>query len=191
MENADKDYTFHYNEVVPSSAVDHLATSFFEFSITGESKSPIPHEVFPDGCVSLLYRRNELLELTLLLIKGLSLESFHTDVFPGDILWGVRLSPAACAAVLRREPNSLTSQPLLDQTTLPHLTANLLEKFDKCEDFPQAISIFETVLIGLRIGKEDINKKVSEAVKLIERSSGEMKIAELANAVNLRFATMR
>ena len=94
-----------YRECPPPPEVRHLVLSFWEFAVrAGARKSPIMHEIFPDGCISLVYRRNDALN-----IRGFSVSELHPrsivfPVFNGDIFWGARLSPAACAGLLGCDP---------------------------------------------------------------------------------------
>ena len=185
MSVTNPDIKFQYNEISPSKGTSHLLFCFFEFTIEGSSPAPIPHEVFPDGCVSLMYRRNEKLGINLLLLKGLSLETFHVDVFADDIHWGVKLSPAACEKILRCDPKDVPTQPIFDSRILPHLTTNLSDKLTKCNSFKESMSIFEDVLQSLDISKTEVDKKISNAVKLIEEYNGEAKISAIAEAVEL------
>ena len=185
MKNADTNSTFQYNEISSTPEIAHLAFCFFEFSIESKSSAPIPHEVFPDGCISLLYRRNKRLNLNLLLIKGLSLETFHTEVFTGDIHWGVKFSPAACAKILRCDPKDVLTQPVFDEKILPHLTFDLLDKLNKCKDFGESITVFEELLKNLKIKKNEVDDKITNAIKLIEKHKGEAKISEVADYVDL------
>lgn len=174
-----------YDEIIPSENFHHLAFCFFEFAIEGNSFAPIPHAVFPDGCVSLLYRRNKRLDLNLLLLKGLSLETFQTEVFAGDIHWGIKFLPSASAKILRCDPKDIPTQAIFDDKFLPHLTFNLLNRLSKCNDFNESIKIFEEVLANLEIAKSEIDEKITQAVKLIEAANGEPKISEIAGVLGL------
>ena len=176
---------FYYNEAHPPHGISHLAECFLDFSVKGATGEPIPHEVFPDGCVSLLYRRNERLGINLLLLKGLGLETFYTEVFAGDVHWGVRFAPAACARILRCRPEDVRTQPVLNQRIVPHLTDGLLDKLRGCSNFDEAVEVYARRLSSLAIGPRDIDQKVAEAVGMIEEVSGEIKIAEIAASLNL------
>jgi AraC-like DNA-binding protein len=147
--------------------------------------NPIPHEVFPDGCVSLLFRRNKRLNLEMLLIKGLSLKTFHTEVFSGDIHWGLKISPVACAKVLRFNPKELKTQPVSDRKLVPHFLTGILPEFSGCQTFEEAISIYENRLRKLKITKEAIDEKVAKAVRIIEKEKGEIKVGEIADKLEI------
>lgn len=185
MEDKTKDFRFYYNEIHPPAEIKHLAACFFEFSISSASPTPIPHEVFPDGCVSLLYRRNERLKINLLLTKGLSLKTFHTEVFAEDIHWGMKFSPAAAARVLRCDPEDIPTVPVSDKKFLPHLTVGLLDKLKGCTNFREAAAVYAEVLNNLEISPKEIDQKVAGAVNMIEKHKGEIKISEIAEAIDL------
>lgn len=179
------DFKFYYKELLPNSEIAHLVKGFFEFSINSDSPKPIPHEVFPDGCISLLFRRNKNINLEIFLIKGLSLETFHTEVLNGDIHWGLKISPAACSKVLRCDPNKIQTQPVFDDSVLPHLLGDITEKLADCENFEQAVEVYENSLKELNISKDDIDTEVIKAVKIIESNKGELKIAELTDELEI------
>ena len=130
-----KSVSLHYNEAKPSDKTKHLVYSYFEFVIESDSPEPIPHEVFPDGCLSLIYRRNQTLSIEMFLINGLTLETFHTEMFADDILWGVKFSPAAGSKILRCDPAIIRTTPLIGEEFLSHLTIGLLDKLKICRNF--------------------------------------------------------
>jgi len=174
-----------YREIAPPSEISHLILSFWEFSVKGKSRAPIVHEVFPDGCVSLFYRRNKNADINLLFIAGLSLETVKTQVLAGDVYWGMRLSPAACAKILRFNPSEIQPQNLNDSRDFLHLTDGLLEKFTVCQDFEEAIEIYRENVESLGLSPADIDDKVVQAARIIEENRGEIKISEIAKAVQL------
>jgi AraC-like DNA-binding protein len=97
----------------------------------------------------------------------------------------MRISPAACARVLRANPAKFQTINKYEAKEFPHLTENLLEKLDACRDFGEAISVYENRLRELNFKAEDFDEKIAEAIRIIEENNGEIKIAELAEAVNL------
>lgn len=174
-----------YREIAPAPEVSHLVFAFWEFLARSETDEPIVHEVFPEGCVSLIYKRNESFGIDALYIHGLTLEIFKTEVFAGDTFWAIRLTPSACAEILRRNPSQIQSQPLNESNDFRHLTAGLLEKLAACENLAEAIEIYESKLKSLAIEPEETDEKIAEAVKIVEENRGEVKISELAEAVGL------
>src|SRR5829696_4303041 len=93
-----------YREAAASEALSPLIFSFWEFTTASENFGTIDHEIFPDGCVSLFYHCNKNFKLRRIIFNGLSLESVTVPIFPGDVYWGMRISPAACAGILREAP---------------------------------------------------------------------------------------
>jgi uncharacterized protein YigE (DUF2233 family) len=64
-----------YRETARSEDVSHLVFSFWEFATVCEDFGTIEHEIFPDGCISLFYHRNEKFNLKRVFFSGLNLES--------------------------------------------------------------------------------------------------------------------
>lgn len=174
-----------YREFAPSAKIAHLVLSFWEFTGQGENPEPIVHEVFPDGCISLFYYRNPNAPANLLFVKDLNLETVKTRIYAGDVYWGMRLSPAACAKVLRFDPSKIQSQLLDDAKDFPHLTEGLLSQFADCRNFEEAVAVYEAIILSLGFTAAETDAKIAVAVRIIEENRGEIKIAELAEKVNL------
>jgi len=174
-----------YREIAPSEDVSHLVFSFWEFTTAKEDFDPIEHEIFPDGCISLVYHRNENFNLRRIFFNGLNLESITALVFPTDIYWGMRISPAACANVLRMKPEDFRGIRMIEAEKFPHLTGGLSEKLNACENFDEAVAVLEGHLAELGFGQNFYDEKIAQALKIIDETSGEIKIAELAAQLNL------
>jgi AraC-like DNA-binding protein len=174
-----------YREVAPKSEFSHLVLSFWEFTVNDENFDSIQHEIFPDGCVSLFYYRNEILDVRHISFSGLNLKSIITPIFPNDVYWGMRISPAACANILRINPADFKERQSVEAEKASHLTKGLLEKLDGCKSFDEAVAAFENQLKETHSGENLFDEKVSQAVRIIEKTGGEIKIAELAEKLNL------
>lgn len=174
-----------YREVAPAGGISRFVLSFWEFAVGGEAGAAAEHEIFPDGCVSLFYHRNEKFNLQKISLSGLHLETIKVPVFDGDVFWGMRLSPAACARILRSNPSGFQTRNVYEAKEFPHLTENLLEKFEACRDFAEAVAAYENLLTRLPLESEDFDEKIAEAVAIIEANKGEIKITQLAAAINL------
>src|SRR5687768_15115 len=111
-----------YREAAPSEEFSDLVFSFWEFTTANEEFGSIEHEIFPDGCISLFYHRNEKFNLRQVLFNGLHLQSVTTTVFPNSTLWGMRISPASCAKMLRADPMDFKGVKMTEAAKLPHLT---------------------------------------------------------------------
>src|SRR5687767_2713341 len=132
-----------YREELPAPLVSHLVYSFWEFTVSGESNASVLHEIFPDGCISLIYRRNEKHNFRLMALAGLAIEPLKFEVLPGDVYWSARFSPAASRKILQSDPAGWKSQPLVDENLLPHLTINWFNEFGKCRNFAEAIAVYQ------------------------------------------------
>lgn len=174
-----------YREIKPSADVSSLIFSFWEFTVSKGDFTPIQHEIFPDGCVSLFYHRNDNFDLKQLTLTGLNLETIIAPVFPTDIFWGVRLSPAACANILRTDPAIFRRERILEANNFSYLTDGLLEKLNDCKSFEEAITIYENRVKELSVGQNLFDEKIVQAIQIIEQTNGEIKISELARLLNL------
>ncbi len=174
-----------YREIAPSADVSRLVFSFWEFTTANENFGSIEHEIFPDGCVSLYYHRSEKFDLRQIAFNGLHLESVTTNVFPNSIFWGMRISPASCANVLRADPVNFRAVKMMEAEKFPHLSGGLLERLNACENFDEAVAVYENHLRELNFGQSIADEKIAQALKIIEETSGEIKIAELAGELNL------
>lgn len=174
-----------YHEAAPSESVSQLVLSFWEFASASEDFGAIEHEIFPDGCISLFYLRNEKFNFCELAFNGLHLESVTTTVYPKSTLWGMRFSPAACANILRANPANLRNTARTEAEHFPHLTDGLLDDLNGCQTFEEAVAVYENRLKSLDFGQSSYDEKIAQAVKIIEETGGEIKIAELAATLNL------
>lgn len=174
-----------YRETAPSKDVSHLVFSFWEFAASNEDFGSIEHEIFPDGCVSLFYHRNDIFKLKRSFFSGLNLESVTAPIFPGDIYWGMRIFPASCANILRKNPLIFRESRMIEAEEFPHLTVGLIEKLNACENFSEAVAVYKSHLRELNFGQSVCDEKVAQALKVIEETSGEIKISELAAELNL------
>ena len=174
-----------YREINSSIDVSRLVFSFWEFTVSAGDFRQFQHEVFPDGCVSLFYHRNEKIGLKSLALNGLNLESIIAPVFPNDIFWGMRISPAACAQILQTDPAIFRTERMLEADKFPHLTRGLLEKLNDCQSFEEAIEVYEKCLQEFNNRQVLFDEKVAEAIELIEQTNGEIKVAKIAEKLNL------
>lgn len=174
-----------YREIAPSTNIAPLVLSFWEFSVIAGDFAPIQHEIFPDGCISLFYHRNDNLKIHRLFFSGLNLESITVYVSPGDTFRGMRISPAACANILQIDPIIFKSERMLEAEKFPHLTDGLLEKLELCESFTETAEVFENRIKELSFRENIFDKKIHEALEIIEETTGEIKISALAERLNL------
>jgi AraC-like DNA-binding protein len=175
-----------YREQAPPPDLSHLVLSFWEFTAISDSPAPIMHEIFPDGCISLVYRRNAKFGINGLGTNTLNSRSVIVPVLGGDVIWGIRLQPAACARVLGTDPAKWETYRWNGEGPIfgilrPDLYADLLS----CEAFENAVEIYSAHLRDLGIGREELDGKVIEAVSIIEDTMGETRISALAGQLGL------
>jgi AraC-like DNA-binding protein len=174
-----------YREVAPSAKIGRAVLSFWEFTVKGETSEPLEHEVFPDGCVNLLFYRNDKTGTRQNLVVGIGLQSVALDVFAGDVCWGMRISPVAARALFGVNPLEIASQPI---EFLPNAPENLREMFNRlngCESFAEAIRVFESFVETIDASNSEIDARLEKALQILLESSGRIKISELAALINL------
>lgn len=172
-----------YREIAPNSDASHIIFSFWEFRVNLPTPEPIVHEIFPDGCRSIFYYKNARFKTSALLVSSLGLESVNVPVFDGDVYWGMRVSPAACRALLNDEMTSEQSRPAAEIPNLADVVRDLTAKLGDCENFEAAISEFETSVHQLKL--EAIDERVVSAVRFVEENHAQVKIDEIAAAAGL------
>lgn len=174
-----------YRESPAPPALAHLVLSYWEFAVAGDAQSPLAHEVFADGCASLVHYRNVKGAASWLHIVGPRLDPFSVEVGAGDTFRGARLSPAACGLVLGRDPGTLRDQILPSSPQLPPAGDGLLRRLNRARGFAGAIAAYGRYLRSLGLKPTDVDRGVAAAVGLIEASQGRARIAEVAPAVGL------
>lgn len=176
----------YYRELAPPPDLEHLVLSFWEFRAVSDSPAPIMHEIFPDGCISLVYRRNAKFGIDGLGTNALNTRSVIVPVLGGDVIWGARLQPAACARVLGTDPAKWEvcrwdGKGMVFGIFEPDLYAGLLS----CEAFENGVEIYSAHLKNLRIAREELDEKVIRAVSIIEETMGETRMAALAGELGI------
>ena len=174
-----------YREVVPAADLALTVMSFWEFVVLAASSEPIEHEIFPDGCVSVFYLRNLNRHRHYVGLSGLQLETVTKVVSGGDIIWGMRLSPAACSAILDSDPAKVRSYGGADADLFPHLTHGLSEKLAAATSFDDAILIFEDRVREVIANRGTCDSEIAKVVRLIEESRGEIRVDEIARSISL------
>lgn len=172
-----------YREIAPSPDLSELILSFWEFRVPSDTASPIEHEIFPDGCVSLYYFKNSERGLNVIGLTSLQTETVTRPVFAGDTFWGMRISPAACSSILRADPTTLEERSASGADKFSHLLSGLSDAVRKMDSLEQAAVVFESCL--RRLSDIVVDEKVSKAVRLIDQANGEVRIDDLAEELGL------
>lgn len=172
-----------YREAAPSDDLARYILSFWELSVPADN---LEYEIFPDGCSSLFYLHNIARRLTVVGVSGLQLETIKRPIFAGDVFWGMRLSPAACSAILRDDPANLLR--ILEPKTpaeLPHLADGLTDHLAAAKTFEQAVAIYETRMRKLIAEGCLFDPVVAEAVRSMAVAPGQVRVEQLAEALGL------
>ncbi len=172
-----------YREIAPSTDLRNLILSFWEFRVPSGIASPIEHEIFPDGCVSLYYFRNLQRGINVVGLSSLQTETITRHVSAGDIFWGMRISPAACSSLLRVDPMALEENGPFQLEKFSHLLSGLSDALRAVESIDAAATVFETRVRHLT--DVAIDGSVATAVSIIDELNGELRIDQLAKDVGL------
>ena len=171
-----------YREIAPPPHLRDLIFSFWEFLGPEASSAPVVNDVFPDGCVSLFYFRNSITGLNHVGLTPLHLKTIARPISAGDIFWGMRISPAACASVLTTDPGAMRVDQQYSPGQFPHLTAGVADLLENARSLEDAIPVFESRMEALSV---EIDDRLAAAVRAITDNDGEIKIEHLGRMVGL------
>lgn len=174
-----------YREIAPSADLASYVLSFWEFSVATDAPSIESHEIFPDGCVSLFYYHNLIRGVYSIGVSGSQIETIRKPVAPGDTFWGCRISPAACADLLKVDARQMLGRGPSGNGEFLHLYGEIFEKLKAVNTFEDAVAIFEDRLRELKPLAGEPDPKVVDAIRLIEDSSGSLPVAEIAKLLGL------
>lgn len=172
----------YYREAAPPAELKPYVFSFWEFLVPSDTPLSITHEIFPDGCVSIMIYQNRHLGFSRAMFNGLHLSSLAKTINPGDQLWGMRLSPAAATAVMSTDKSALWGTGLFEAAKFPGIAPDLEARLDRAESFENAIAILAEC-INVKSIKRDL--LVEAAVEMIEKSKGEMRVSDIAESLNI------
>ncbi len=174
-----------YREFPASEKTKGFVLNFWEFSVTGETSEPQTYEIFPDGCLNLVFYYNDRIRIGRKMFVPIALKSVAVEVSAGDVFFGARISPAAAREFLQSNPAEFTAQPL---ESLPPSAKNSIADFDRIferRDFAIALALFENVLEAMFPVKPEIDLRMTQAVRLFLQSRGQIKISEAATEIGL------
>jgi AraC-like DNA-binding protein len=175
-----------YREIPPAADFSNLVLSFWEFAVSKNLPGRVQHEIFPDGCVSVIYHRNEELNVCDFILSRLNLESIKVPVYPGDVFWGMRISPAAASSIFGLDSANFKEKDFEKSGNIHLLTANLSQQLADCHSLDQAIEVYESRLRELNFGGSlFFDQKIADALCIIEASKGNIKMAELSRILSL------
>jgi AraC-like DNA-binding protein len=174
-----------YREAAPSKDTAPVVLSFWEFTVGGQIGDCVNHGVYPDGCFTLLYKKNLHSQIHKLILVGLSAQSAHYQISSGDVYRGMRLSPAAARAFLKADPITVPSQPAGNLPALAEFADDLIDKLAASVSFDETIIVFEDFVRRANIELREIDDRVAAAVQFIEENQAQVKITDVADAVGL------
>jgi AraC-like DNA-binding protein len=174
-----------YREAAAQPDLVPFVLCYWELAVPKTAEASIEHNVFPDGCVALLYRRSPAMPGSRLRIAGPTLNSQKVPVWPGDTFWGARLQPAACKALIGCAPSALRDQALEASEVNPHLAGCIRPELDPCASFDHAIDAYARVFRSLHRLPSEIDKEIAFAARAIARSGGMSRISEVASAIGI------
>jgi len=175
----------YYREESPSAETAHLVLSFWEFRVDDEMPAPMMHEVFPDGCISILFYRNKFSKFQKLFIASINPKSVYVAVNPGDIIWGMRILPEACSAFIGGNPAEISNYPFQKETMGERFSAELENHLRACESFAEAMPVYEKYAADFGVKPEEIDRRMAKATRIFIESEGLAKISETAREIGL------
>lgn len=174
-----------YREESPSANAAHFVLSFWEFGVEGESDEPVMHEVFPEGCVSLIFYRNKISHFERFFISGINPKSIYVPVHCGDLMWGMRILPEACRAFFGINPLEIKDEEFQPENLKNRFSPELENQLRVCRDFAEAVAVFESYAKNYGVRREEIDARLAKATRIFIESEGIAKISETARDIGL------
>lgn len=174
-----------YREERPCAEVSHFVLSFWEFKIDEKISAPVMHEVFPDGCISLIFYCNKFLSVKEFFVSAINPKSIYVPMQKGSTMFGMRILPEAGSAFFGMNPLQIKTggieKELFDKRNLDELQARLYD----CENFVEAVAIYENYAKKHGVRREEIDLRLAKATRIFIESEGLAKIAETAREIGL------
>ena len=173
-----------YREEPSSAETSHFILSFWEFKVESDA-GEIMHEVFPDGCVSIVFYRNKKLRFQKLFLNEINPKSIYVPVKAGDLIWGMRILPEACGRFFGQNPSEIKNRMFQPETVGKRFSPELENQLNVCEDFSEAIKVFENYAKDFGVKREEVDERLAKATRIFIESEGLAKIAETAREIGL------
>ena len=174
-----------YREESPSAETSHFVLSFWEFKVEGETSEPKVHEVFPDGCISIIFFRNAYLSFQKPFLIEINQKSVYVPIQSGDSIWGMRILPEACRAFFGANPLEIKNQSFQFKSLEKRFSPELENKLNSCQNFVEAVSVFENYARSFGVRREEIDARLAKATQIFIKTEGLAKIAETAKEIGL------
>lgn len=169
-----------YREAAAAPELRSIVVSYWELSVA----HACTHRVFPDGCSSIVYRRNAFGSGSMLRVSGPRLVSLSIATQSGDRYWGARIAAPACALLLCHDPRKLVDC-VVSASELLENAERLQRCLDAADSFEGAIRVYHAYFCERGITTNSIDGRVAEAAALIEASEGQAKVSALAARIGM------
>ncbi len=174
-----------YREESPSAETSHFVLSYWEFAISAETAQPIMHEVFPEGCVTIIFYRNKLLSIQRLFVSAINLKSIYIPMQKGDTMYGMRILPEACAAFFGANPTEIATGEFEKENFGGRFSTQLQNRLKACEDFSEIVAVYEEYSKKFGVRREEIDRRLAKATRIFIETEGLAKISETAREIGL------
>lgn len=174
-----------YREESPSAETSHFVLSYWEFTISAEIAAPILHEVFPEGCVTIIFHRNKSLAVERLFVSAINPKSIYISMEGGDEMFGMRITPEACAAFFGSNPAAISTEDFRRKNLGERFSPELPARLNACESFDEIISVYENYAKNFGVRSEEIDPRLAKATRIFIETEGTAKIAETAREIGL------
>lgn len=173
-----------YRELFPPDRLRRVIVGFWEFVVPAVAPSG-EHEVFPDGCLSVIFVRNLISGVERVGLVGPQTQTVTQPALAGDRVWGMRISPAALAKVLGTDPRSLIDKRVYGSEGCPALLDGLAETLHLVDELENAVGIFAGKLDHLTLMSDPVDLAVAEALRIVEECPGEARVHDLAERLKM------
>lgn len=180
-----KNAPLFYREELPSAETAHFILSFWEFKVDAQIPAPVMHEVFPDGCVSIVFFRNKNSHFQRFFTNRINLKSIYVPVSAGDTLWGMRILPEACFLFFGKKASEAGNQIYDENLAGKRFSPELEKQLSGCEDFSRAVEVYEIYAREYGVKPGEIDKRLAKATRIFIESEGLAKISETAKEIGL------
>ena len=174
-----------YKEVPPAKALSEYVINYWLFENKAKKGSEIiQHRALADGCTSLCFYRNEEEQVKYPFLYGPDTKNFEGEITPGSIYLGIRFRPGVTKSLLGVDGIALRGQTIWDPEILPKL--NYLPILDILQaGFTQFNLLDDWLTKEINLDTVQLDFMVQEAVNLILKHDGDLKIKALAKTINL------
>lgn len=174
-----------YRENASSAETAHFVLSYWEFKVEAQISSPIMHEVFPDGCISIIFYKNEKVEFQNLFLNEIHHKSIYVPVNNGDTIWGMRILPEACRAFFGMNPAEIKNQPFEKENLGKRFSPELKNSLAFCRNFEEAVEVYENYAGDFGLKPNEVDLRLAKATRIFIESEGLAKISETAKEIGL------